>query len=354
MADLVVGFARYVVGVRALGVWAPWALAALLAAAAPGVAGAQEAPHSGTRVSLSADRNTLTVGDIVTLTLDVTHPADHVVIIPRLIPEWGSFEVVSQTLAQTKSNADGTETTSQQMEVTLFAPGTFETPGLSISVRAPDGSVEHVSPLPVRLTVDSVLSGPDETLKDLRPYANLSPPWWRQPAALAGAALAILAVLITGSYLARHRILGRGDEAVSAEDTRTPWEAAVQEINRIDRLDLPGDGRFKEHYTLIAGITRAYARAMFLGNAGRTDATEMTTEQLTDQIWASSLDRKFARLVVDLLLEADLVRFSNYSPPASQAYEALGRTRDIVEGTQPVEEDVEQKEDALARPEVTA
>ena len=356
MADQVFRIANGIVGRGpAFLLWVLWAAAAL-AATAPSVAVAQESPDSSTRVSFTADRATLTVGDIVTLTLEVTHPADHVVIIPRLIPEWGSFEVVSQTPAQTNSNADGTETTSQQMEVTLFAPGTFETPGLSISVRAPDGGVEHVFPLSVRLTVDSVLSGPDETLKDLRPYADLSPPSWRQPAALAIAALAILAVLISGSYFVHRRIRGRGGQDVSEDDTRTPWEAALQEINRIDRLDLPGDGRFKEHYTLIAGITRAYVRAMYLGNAGRTDATEMTTEEMTNQIWESSLDRKFARLVVDLLLEADLVRFSNYSPPASQAYEALGRTRDIVEGTQPIGEDEDegQQEDALTRPEVTA
>ena len=170
MADQVFRIACDVVG-GGLGfrVWVLWAVAATFAAAVPSVALAQDASHSGVRISLTADRATLTVGELVTLTLEVTHPSDHVVVVPRLGPEWGPFEVLSQTPAQTYSNADGTETTSQRMEVTLFAPGTFETPDLSISVRAPDGGVERVFPLPVRLTVDSVLSGPDDTLKDIRP-----------------------------------------------------------------------------------------------------------------------------------------------------------------------------------------
>ena len=355
MADQVFRIANGVVGGGlSFPVWVLWAVAATLAATVPGVALAQDASPSGVRVSLTADRATLTVGELVTLTLEVTHPADHVVIVPRLVPGWGPFEVVLQTPAQTDSNADGTETTSQRMEVTLFAPGTFETPDLSISVSAPDGVVERMFPLPVRLTVDSVLSGPDDTLKDIRPPADLSPPSWRQPAALAIAALAIVAVLVSGSLLVHRRLRGRGEQVVSAEDTRTPWEAAVQEIDRIDRLDLPEEGRFKEHYTLIAGITRAYVRAMYVKVAGRPDATDMTTEEIGSAIRQSSLDRKNAQLVVDLLLEADLARFSNYSPSVSQAYGALQGAREFVEGTKPVGEDARQQEDAHTQPEATA
>ena len=335
-------------------IWVPLAVAALLAAIPPGMAVAQDGPHSSIRISFTADRAALTVGDIVTLTLEVIHPGDHVVVVPRLAPEWGPFEVVSQTPVQTDSNADGTETTSQRMEVTIFAPGTFETPDLSISVRAPDGGVERVLPLPVRLTVDSVLSGPDETLKDIRPPADLAPPSWRQPVALAIAALAIVAVLVSGSLLVHRRLWGRVEQAVSAEDTRTPWEAAVQELDRIERLDLPEDGRFKEHYTLLAGVTRAYVRVMYQEDSDLSGATDMTTNEIRSTIGQSSLDRKNAGLVVDLLLEADLARFSNYSPSASQAYGALQRAREFVEGTKPVGEDARRQEGAYTQPEPTA
>ena len=354
MADQVFRIANGVVG-GGLGfrVWVLWA-AVVLAAIAPSVAVAQDGPHSSIRVSFTADRAALTVGDIVTLTLEVTHPADHVVVVPRLGPEWGPFDVVSQTPAQTDSNADGTETTSQRMEVTIFAPGTFETTDLPISVLGPDGGAERVFPTPVRLTVDSVLSGPNDTLKDIRPPADLAPPPWRQPAALASAALAVVVLLVSGSVLVQRRLRSRDEQAVSMADTRTPWEAAVQEIDQLDRIDLPGGGRFKEHYALVARVIQGYVRAMYMDDAGRPDATDMTTEEIGSAIGRSSLDRKNARLVVDLLLDADLVRFSNYSPPASEAYEALVRARDIVEGTKPVGEDARQQRDAYTQPEATA
>ena len=160
------GLVGRVLGSRA---WVLCTVSAAVAAMLPGAIVAQDGSHAGVRVSFKADRAALTVGDLVALTLEVTHPADHVVVVPRLGPEWGPFEVISQTTAHVSSNGDGTETTSQRLTVTVFALGTFETPDLSISVRGPDGGVERVFPLPVLLTVNSVLSGPDERLKDIRP-----------------------------------------------------------------------------------------------------------------------------------------------------------------------------------------
>lgn len=358
MADQMVRVARFAVGVRAFRAWAPWAVVVFLAvmwvAMGPGVVAAQAGAPDDVRASLTADRATLTVGDIVTLTLEVSHPADHVVVVPRLRPEWGPFEVMSQTTPQTHSNADGTETTRQQMKVTLFAPGAFETPDLPISVRGRDGSVRSVSPSPVKLTVNSVLSGSDETLRDIRPPADLSLPLWRHAGALAGAALVVVAALAAGSYYFYRRTRARTEQPVSQVDTRTPWEAADQEIERIERLDLPGEGRLEEHYALIAGVTRAYVYAMYLEDPSRADAAEMTTDEISGALLESSLDRRNARMVVDLLLEADLARFSNYSPPASQAYQALRDIRDIVERTRPAGDDAGQRDSAYANREATA
>ena len=338
------GLVGRVLGSRA---WVLWTVSAAVAAMLPGAVVAQDGSHAGVRVSLKADRTALTVGDLVTLTLEVTHPADHVVVVPRLGPEWGPFEVISQTTAHVSSNGDGTETTSQRLTVTVFALGTFETPDLSISVRGPDGGVERVFPLPVLLTVNSVLSGPDERLKDIRPPADLASPLWMRPAALAVAVLATLAVLVPGAYIVSRRLRGREPQPMLPVDARTPWEIAVQEIDRVERLDLPGDGRFKEHYALMAGVIQTYVRAMYLGNGGPPHATDMTTDEIGTAIWQSSLDRKNAGLVVDLFLEADLVRFSNYTPLEAQAYEALRRARDLLESTRPLAE-------AATQPEATA
>lgn len=350
MADQVVRTARR----PAVGLGVLWMVAAFMAAMLPGAAVAQDGSHPDIRVSFTADHATLTVGDLVTLTLEVTHPAGYVVAVPRLGPEWGPFEVTSQSPAHTDSSADGTETTRQRIEVTLFAPGTFETPELPISVHGPDGGVERVFPSPVQLTVDSVLSGSDETLRDIRSPADLPPPLWRQPTALAVAALTVLVVLVPVAYFLHRRFSGGEARSAPMTEMRTPWEIALQEIDRTERLGLPGDGRFKEHYTLVSGVVKAYVRAMYLESACRSDAAEMTTEEIEAAIEQSSLDRGNARLITDLLFEADLVRFSSYVPSESRAYEVLRLARDIVERTRRASEETARREDARSQPEATA
>ena len=341
---------------RALGcprfrIWLSWAFAAVMATSVTGIAFAQEESQSNVRANLTADRNVVTVGDVVVLTLEVTHPAEHAVVIPRLSREWGAFEVVSQPTAHTESNGNGTETTRQRIEVALFAPGTFETPELSISIRRPEGAVDLVVPSRARLTVRSVLTGSDELLKDLRPPADLSPPLWKHPGVLAIAALAVVATMGSVGFLTHYHFRARAVQPESEGDTRTPWEVAVQEIDGIERLDLPGEGRFKEHYALIFQVMQTYVRSTFLENGGRPDTTDMTTDEIGAALLQSSHDRKNARLVVDLLLEADLVRFSNYPSSESEAYAALRRARDIVRDTKAAPLEAPREEDTVVHPE---
>ena len=232
------------------------ALCALAVAAVP----AQTGPPPGVRVSLVADSTELTVGDLVTLSVIVSHPEDSAVVVPRLEREWGVFEVQAQTSVQTVSLAGGVRTVAKQFRVTLFLPGTFETPDIPVSVRGPDGAVALISPDPVRLTVNSVLSSPGDELKDLRPPADLSTPFWERPVVLALTVVVALVLLGGTAYVLHRRSRGVDEPAGGLPDLRTPWEAATQELERIAGLDLPARGDFKEHYTAVAAVFAPVSR----------------------------------------------------------------------------------------------
>ena len=134
------------------------------------------------------------------------------------------------------------------------------------------------------------------------------------------------------AYLIRRRLQGA---PIPVIDTRTPWEIAIDELDRIERLDLPEDGRFKEHYTLVADAMRVYVQAMYLRDVSPVDAIDMTTDEIRTALRRSSLNYDDAKLVLDLLQEADLVKFAKYTPAVSQSYEASGQARYIVEVTRP-------------------
>ena len=334
-----------------LAIRAPIALAivAVLSATAIGTALAQNPPPSGILTSLTSDRSELTVGAPVTLTLGVMHAHDQVVVLPRIGPEWGPFEVWSHTTAQTISNGDGTKTTFRQFRVTLFATGEFETPGLPIAIRRPDGSVEEVFPTPLRLTVKSVLTGPDEQLKDIRSPADLSTPFRERPAMIALGALVALAALGSGGFFFYRRSRHREALPEPSVDTRQPWEVALQELDRIEGLDLPGRGDLKGHYTLVAETLRAYLGATYLSEPERMDATDMSSEEISAAIWQSPLDDGNGRIVIELLQEADLVKFANYAPPASRASEAAGQVRTVVQATRLAYEEASSQQRATLR-----
>ena len=278
----------------------------------------------------------MTVGDPVTLTLGITYPDDHAVVVPRLERTWGPFEVLSQSVAEITVSGNGMSTT-QRIDVTLFSTGTFETPALPLTVRKPDGSVDELLSPSVQLNVKSVLTGPDEQLRDIREPADMATPLWEQPLARVIGLGGIAAICALG--YAVHRGMRRSEAHLAEEDMRTPREKAIHELDELERQDLVGTGDYKRHYTLVSQVVRNHIRATCLPDNEPSYAYEMTTEELEAALMNSELDPEIQRLVIDLLREADSVKFANRTPTTADAADALRRARLIVAEATPHTED---------------
>jgi hypothetical protein len=279
----------------------------------------------------TVDRSEMTVGDPVQLTLEVTHPVGYHVVIPKLEPSWGPFEVRGQSQAATEANDDGTETTRQTLEVTLFDLGEFETPPLPLMIGDGSGQVtEEVAP-PVKLTVTPTLAEDDDALRDIKPQAGLSiPPVWPW---IAGTLLVAIAAAIGGWWLYRR---WRGEPAFRlprAVDNRPPWQVAYDELLRIEGLGLIEQGRFKEHYTLVTDCLRTYLEAQF-----DLSVFERTTSELRPVLRQSELSADHSRGFLDLFMASDLVKFAKLTPDVRQALQLTGEARQLVEATRPVPE----------------
>ena len=293
----------------------------------PGPAHAQE--DVPVQVDLVADRTELTVGDRVSMTLDVTYPSGFQVVLPRLPSEWGALEVLDQSKSRVVDNEDGTVTISQTIEVTAFSPGEFLTPALEISVREPAGGFSVKTAPPVSLNVASVLVEGDEELRDIRPQADLDvPPVWLW--VLGG--LLIVALIGVAIFLFLRR---RREEAADAPvlDPRTAYEIAIDELARISKLDLPGKARFKEHYTLVAGVVRTYVEAEYL-----IPAMDRTTAELRTALRLAPIDLPSTREVIAFLSDCDLVKFTELRPDVVTAVEATGEARRLVDMVRPAPE----------------
>ena len=262
----------------------------------------------------------LTVGDPIPLTLALTHPAGYQVILPTLPDAWGDFAVVSQSPATVVANADGTATTTMQIDARLFQPGAFTTPALEVSVTDGQGGLQKVLAAPAAVSIVSVLQEGDTDLRDIKPQAALPiPAAW--PWIAAGlAAVAVVAVVM---WQARRR-------QKLAVDNRQAHEVALDGLRIVEGLRLPEQGRFKEHYTLVSDTVRIYVERRF-----GVPALERTTAEIRPDLARTAMTPEVSALLIAFLQESDLVKFSKWTPDVESAHQLLIHGRMIVEATKP-------------------
>jgi hypothetical protein len=277
-----------------------------------------------------------TVGDLITLRLEVIHPADSTVDMPQVGEEWGDFEVVEQTGQDTVRNNDGTATTRKDIVVSLFEPGQYQTPPLVVTHHKADSTSEELGAPVIPLKISSVLIDGDEALRDLKPpFAMEVPPIW--PYVLAGVLLAAVAGggMFWAGRWAYHKWWRKTPLAELAPqpviDLRPPEVIAHAELDRIQALALPAHQQFKEHYSLVTDCLRQY-----IENRYQISALEQTTDEIQASLWRSKVaSREMAHNLVDVFRRSDLVKFARYVPPAPDAEQLVEEARGLVDATTP-------------------
>ena len=280
----------------------------------------------------SAEDVPITVGHPVTLTVEAVHPPTSRIIFPRLDVQWDEvFEVRSQS-APTTTERDGKLVTSQSIEVILFAPGEHEIPPLVVTVRDSEGTILDQPVDRATLKVVSVLGEEDEELKDIRPQAEMTGPLldleelaapsnW--PWIVAG--LAAIGLAVWGLYTL---LKPRPPEPVFV----SPYDAAMEELSRIEGLRLPAAKRFKEHYTLVADVIRTYLEGEFGIPARYRPSSEIVAE-----VGAADIDADGAIEMRWLFVDCDIIKFTGLEPDEYEAGLMVGRAREILDMIRPEE-----------------
>ena len=284
----------------------------------PTAASAQLTPVG---VGLTSDKESVTVGDVFTLTLTVNHPSDHQVILPDVPSQWDEFDVRRTTPLSTVSDSEGNLTSVMEIEAALFRPGVHSTPALSVAIRRPDGSVINRPARPIELEVMSVLSEGANELKDIRPQAGVPfPEVW--PWAVGGAATLVALTLVAGFYWRRKTM---PQTLLITQEIQTPLELALATLDRIERMDLASESQHLEHYTLVADCLRAYLFGQF-----RIPAPELTTEQSIAVLDRRPVPPADVRDLGGLLEEADLVKFARLVPEGDEVHQSVATARRVV------------------------
>ena len=274
-----------------------------------------------------------TVGDRITLRLEVTHPVDSGVVLPQLDSEWADFTVVQQTSAETIKNIDGRAVTGKDITVALFAPGDFQTPRLVITHRPPAGNVEELAAPVITIKISSVLTD-DSELRDLKPQADLPvPPVW--PWVVGGllATMLVLGLLAGAGLWLHHRRQQRAmavDAPGAPVDLRPPEEIAHTELDHIESLKLPARQQFKQHYSLVADCLRRYIEGRY-----HIPALEQTTGEIRLALRQADISVHDSHQFMTIFTESDLVKFARHKPDPAAAAGLVAQAREVVNVTTP-------------------
>ncbi|MEJ2162365.1 MAG: hypothetical protein P8X60_03340 [Robiginitalea sp.] len=133
-----------------------------------------------------------------------------------------------------------------------------------------------------------------------------------------------------------------------------PYERALKELKRLEQSRYLIQDEFKQYYTELTGIVRAY-----LEEEVHISALESTTSQLLDKLellrdsGKLELEEETLRQFQQILQTADLVKFAKSKPDIRIAEQDRTQVEDIVRKTkeaipEPTEEELLQQEEYLA------
>ena len=171
----------------------------------------------------------------------------------------------------------------------------------------------------------------DTQKKDLKPQAALPrPPIW----IIVLAAVIVIGLLYGLTLWLLHRFRRSTDPDPQDEpstDTRLPEEIALSELVRIETLNLPAQGKYKQHYTLVSDCIRRYFENLF-----KIPALDRTTNEFVDEMFQTQIDLPVIHTISNLLNEADLVKFAKAEPTEDAARQLIQQSRALVEDTRPM------------------
>lgn len=253
------------------------------------------------RVSISADRQTATVGDPIRVTLTVEHHQDWQQL-PQIFPSTlGPFDVLRDT-SYIERWGEGDDRLRFRRELTLaiFKPGGVWIPALSGQVVIGPDTVGWQSDS-LAIMIESVLERPGVDTTEIAglkgPYVAPEPNWyWWLSGALALIALAL--------YIYFRRRRRSAMPAVTAPPP-PPWEVALRELAAMRASVRPEIDGGRLWYFRLSDILRRY----WDGRYG-WQSIDQTTTEIVRQLPSAPFSNEHRRRAEEFLRIADRVRYA--------------------------------------------
>lgn len=282
-------------------------------------------------LSVRVDKTEVTIGDVVEFIVTAEYPEGVNVKPPSVGEKLGEFFIRDINLPEPEKSG-GKVTEKFEYKITTYLVGDLEIPPMEVEYAYTDENGERVeqnlSTDPVTIHVKRTapkeameirdIKGPVELPMDWRPYL-----WW-------GGGFLLVALIAALAIFYLKKLAPSRREAAKLAPPLPAHEQALDELERIRKMNLPEEGRYKEFYDLVTDALRRYIGVRYDFNA-----IDMTTGEII-----SALNGKLRRLnikesIAEILRESDLVKFADHAPPPRRGEELIDECRNIVKETMP-------------------
>jgi hypothetical protein len=284
----------------------------------------------GVDIRIHAQPAEATVGDPITLDLDVTAPPGSKVTVSNPGTRAGAFEILDFQpgpigLRDRKPQANTASVEHRaRIVAAIYKTGQYTFPPVQVVVRTADANYLESSSPPVTVTVTSVLTPQDQELRDLKRQADLpGSKYWVLWAALGAALLA--GAGLAWWYRARRRRCWASSDVYASIDL---LQAAEDELRDLIGRGLLERGFVKQFYVALADVVRKAAEAVF-----GVPAREMTTSEVMQALRDRSVAAPGSTVerIETLLLACDLVKFAKYHPAQAENESAVREASGVLQ-----------------------
>lgn len=303
---------------------------------------AQESPVS---LSSRVDKSKITIGDLITYTVTVTHDEGVKIKMPGLGANLGGFEIRDYN-ERKPVKEEGKIESSVDYTISTFFTGEFEIPPLTIFYALPGDTVYMpLTTEPIKITVESVKPSEAGDILDVKVPLEMPRNWWITLRwYVIGSAF--LAMIVLSIIFYRKRKKGEGLLPVKKEPSRPPHEVALEALDRLKDSDLLQDRRIKEYYIELSEIIRHYIEGRYF-----IIAMEMTTFEVMMALTGAGVSEEEYDLFYSFFESCDLVKFAKVIPSDNKnleimedAYELVNRTKVIFTESESTDDDAEKNQ----------
>ncbi len=262
------------------------------------------------------DRDTVSVGDLITFRLRVLRaPEDRVEVLPGVgFP--GVFEIRGQQEPVIQKDKAQVQETRDYV-LAVYQTGRFEIPPLVVEAVSGAGDTTRIPTDPVPIVVRSVMPEGLSDILDIKPPVEVEAhvPWW-----VWVASVGFLGIVVGIVWVLRRK---RRKPVTVLPPPPVDWRV---EVGKIARMGLMEKGDYKQFYTLLSELFRRYLEA----EVG-IEAMERTTREIATDMNKGSISDATTTATRAFLLDADLVKFAKFRPPEEVVRAASEQVLELIQ-----------------------